>query len=499
MTPPSRQVFDPPALKRKGPRAQRGPEPLEYHTRVEGGSIVVTFTLAVATVLLAFAGLGVWGARRVRSGSDFTVAGRSASAPAVVGILLGALVGGASTVGTAQLAYTSGLSALWFTLGGGLGCLLLGWGFAAPLRRFGVETLIQLLEERYGRKTALTALAASFLGTFLSVVAQFLSGAALLASVLPLPPALAVGGTALLVLAFIALGGLRSYGTLGQAKILLLYGVLAFCALAAHSQGATPTFLWKSLPLFPWFHPLGRGLGVDLGACVSLVVGVFCTQIYLQSLFAARDEATARRGALWSALLMPPLGLLGVWVGLSVRAWGVDIDPALALPWFLLHSFSPGVAGLLWGILFITVVGCAAGLSLGMGTNLARDLLPALGWNGKGTDGRGEIRALRLSVLGVVAAAAALGARSGGSLILQWSYLSMGLRGAGTFFPLVLGVLAPGRLPPPWALASALAGLGGTLLWPLTGQQGEPLFLGLALSGAFCLAGFWAGRRGQRL
>ena len=59
------------------------------------------FALAVAAVLGGFAALGLRGIGRVRTGADYAVAGRSASAPAVVGILLGALVGGASTVGTA--------------------------------------------------------------------------------------------------------------------------------------------------------------------------------------------------------------------------------------------------------------------------------------------------------------------------------------------------------------------------------------------------------------
>ena len=38
---------------------------------------------------------------------------------------MGTLVGGASTIGTAQLAYSFGFSAWWFTLGAGLGCVML--------------------------------------------------------------------------------------------------------------------------------------------------------------------------------------------------------------------------------------------------------------------------------------------------------------------------------------------------------------------------------------
>ena len=45
-----------------------------------------------------------------------------------------------------------------------------------------------------------------------------------------------------------------------------------------------------------------------------MIVGVFTTQIYIQSLAAAKDAGTARR-AFASAILMPPMGLLGAWGG----------------------------------------------------------------------------------------------------------------------------------------------------------------------------------------
>ena len=63
----------------------------------------------------------------------------------VAGIIMGTLVGGSATVGTAQLAYHYGMSAWWFTLGGGLACLVLALGFIGPWRRSGSQTLIGIL------------------------------------------------------------------------------------------------------------------------------------------------------------------------------------------------------------------------------------------------------------------------------------------------------------------------------------------------------------------
>ena len=95
---------------------------------------MVAFGFGVGLVILGFVLLGTLAAKGVRTASDYTLAGRRAGTLDVSGILLGALVGGASTVGTVEMAYRFGLSAWWFTLGGGIGCLILGVWFAGPIR-----------------------------------------------------------------------------------------------------------------------------------------------------------------------------------------------------------------------------------------------------------------------------------------------------------------------------------------------------------------------------
>ena len=451
-----------------------------------------SFGASAVGVVLAFALLGVLKGRKT-GGKDFALSGRRASAGGVSGILLGALVGGASTVGTAEMAYVYGFSAWWFTLGGGLGCLVAGIFFARPLRRAGIVTIPQYLAQHYGTPTALVALTGSSLGTFLSVLAQFLSGTALLRSVLPLGNGAAAAVLGLLIATFLFAGGLRSYSAVGSAKIVFLYLALALCGGTAFLQGATPEALLRDLPAWPYFSLFGRGVSQDLGAAVSLVVGVLSTQIYLQALFAARDEATARRVALWSALLMPPLGMLALWIGLSLRQAGVDIPPAQALPHFLRTAFPPALGGLLWGGIFITVLGSAAGLVFGIATNLVQDLL--IPWTSRDIAGKTLLWIHRSAVAGVLAAAALLGLGLSQSLILDWSFVSMGLRGSGSFFPLMLAVLRPGSLPGAWALASGLGGLLTVLAVPFTPLAVEPLFAGLLISGLLALGGTLRERR----
>ncbi|MCE5201271.1 MAG: sodium:solute symporter family protein [Synergistaceae bacterium] len=428
------------------------------------------------------------------SGSrDYNLGGRSSSSAGVAGILLGALVGGASTVGTVQMAYSSGMTAVWFTLGGGIGCLLLGLRFAVPVRNSGITTVADYLagsyggrDSFYGSAVSFTATISSSVGTFISICAQFLSCIAMLRGIFPLSAWSAALLAALSVLGFIAAGGMKSYSTLGKAKILLLYIVLLICVGGTFYRGNTFASVASALPLHPWFNPFGRGFFTELGYLASMVVGVFTTQIYIQSLAAAKDARTARNGAFASAVLMPPMGLLGTWIGLSVRARGIDMLPEKVLPWFIMDTFPPVIGGLIWGGILITVIGCAAGLILGISTNIAKNLIPR-SFMERHRDC--EITVQRGLAGAIVALAAISGVGGAGSMILEWSYLSMGLRGAGTFLPFVIAVLRPGALSPAWALASSAGGLAGTLGWVFTGSPGDPLFAGLFVSGVCVVCG----------
>ena len=91
--------------------------------------------LLVAAVSLALAlYLGARAGKKVKTADDYSLGGRSAGVKIVAGSLLGTIVGGAATVGTAQMAFSIGLSAWWFTLGCGLALVFMGLFYASNLR-----------------------------------------------------------------------------------------------------------------------------------------------------------------------------------------------------------------------------------------------------------------------------------------------------------------------------------------------------------------------------
>ncbi len=456
------------------------------------------FMTSAGIVLFIFFGFGLFSAKKVSSSSDYVVASRKAGARGVAGVILGALVGGGATVGTVQMAYQWGLSGIWFTLGSGIACLVMGLWFVKPLRSVELVTLPQFLGRHYGKKTAMLAAVSTASGTFLSIVAQFLSGVALMRSVFPFSAeiaALLVGG---LIIAFVFGGGIKSFSRLGESKIVFLYLVLILCSFVVFLQGETPWKLIRSMPGHPFFNPFARGLGKDLGSLVSLICGVLCGQIYIQAVYTALDDASAKRGCLWASFLIPPMGFLGVWIGLAMRNSGVAVEASQALPFFIRTYFPPLVGGVLWSGIMITVLGTAVGLSLGVATNIARDIYLPMRKCSEPLNDREILLRSRLIVVFVVLFALVISCISKGSMILQWSYLGMGLKAAGIFAILLASVLKPGRLSPSWSFFSVLGGLLGTFSGTFFIHGIDPLFPGLFLAGGIALLGMVKRKRDKK-
>src|SRR5271157_5061914 len=101
-------------------------------------------------VFLLMTAVGVYAGRKVKSAEDFSMGGRRAGSMLVAGTLLGTVVGGATTIGTAQIAFRFGLSACWFCLGGGIGLAVFATGFGRRLYQSSSSTLPQVLVKKYG-------------------------------------------------------------------------------------------------------------------------------------------------------------------------------------------------------------------------------------------------------------------------------------------------------------------------------------------------------------
>lgn len=447
---------------------------------------MLAFTLTLAGIVY-FA----WGGKaKAETSDDFSLGGRKASSWNVFGAISGTLVGGASTIGTAQLAYMYGLSAWWFTLGAGLACLFLGLFLAIPLRQSGVETIPQFISRYYGEPARVAASLYSALGMFIQIVAQLLACGAILAVLFDLSMLWSALISTLMVIAFTLGGGMKSAGVTGLIKMALIYITMLASGWLAYRLAGGWDGLRTTFPDFPWFSLFGYGVKEGVSDLLSMVVGVVSTQTYLQAVFSASDTKSARSGALLNAAIIPPLGLLGVLVGLYMRKFNPDLDSALALPMFIVQHFPSTFAGIAFATLLIAAIGTASGLALGVATTLKIDIIERSLTNPK--SGLLFFRGLTAIVV-LFAFVLLLG--NLGSAIMDWSFLSMGLRGATIFFPLLFAVfLRKFDLRRSGALSIFIAPACVIVAGLMHFELLPPLYFGLSVSLALLVFGYIRGK-----
>lgn len=444
-------------------------------------SFIAAFVATLAGIIL----LAWGGSSKAKNSDDFSLAGRTAGSWTVSGAIIGTLVGGASTIGTAQLAFLYGLSAWWFTLGAGLACLFLGVFLAIPLRQSQVETIPQFISRFYGHRARVVASFFSGLGMFIQIVAQLLACGAILAVLFDLSLFWSASISALLVILFTVGGGMKSAGKTGLIKMLLIYLTMIAAGWLALVKAGGYHGLVDSFSKFPWFSLFGYGVQEGVSDLLSMLVGVISTQTYLQAVFSASDTKCARGGALLSAVIIPPLGLLGILVGLFMRQTAPGLESALVLPTFISQNFPPVFAGVAFATLLIAAVGTASGLALGVATTLRADILQGIFVSKSG----GLVFFRWLTVL-VVLSAFVLLLFNLGSAIMDWSFLSMGLRGSTIFFPLLFAVFSRRtRLARYGALSIFIAPVCVIAAGLLRLELLPPLYIGLGVSLALLSVG----------
>ena len=446
-------------------------------------------SIGTITVLLLIAAVGVLSGHRVKNKTDFESGGQSAGVGIVSGIMMGTLIGGASTIGTAQLAYHYGIAACWYTIGGGLGCLTIALFYIRLYRKNQMPTLIGIIREEYGAKAGTFASILVCGSMFLNVIAQLFSSTAVIPTLFPgvsLPLALALA--AVLMLVYVVFGGIFGAGQAGQVKTLLVYlSIAAGTAIALKNTGMC--ILLDQLDHAVYFNMFSRGAGDMLTNTAAVILGVVTTQTQMQAILTGKSEQVARRGAIVSALLIPPIGFGSAIIGMFMKVNHPELLNAKdALPQFVLNYMPDLLAGAVMGTLLIAIVGSGAGIVLGIGTIMTNDMIVPVFQ--RPLSSKEALRCTRGCIALLLLVGCFLSTGALGDIILNFATMSMGLRASIIFAPFMCAVFLPGKISSHWVIASIFCGPGLVLLFGLWKVLPfDPLFAGIGGSILCCVIG----------
>lgn len=441
--------------------------------------------IGIAGALGALILVEIRSAARIKNAADFDKGGGKSGIWLVCGALLGSLIGGQSTIGTAQLAYVYGLSGIWFTLGAALGCFALYIGYVIPLRKSHETTLMEVIANQFGRRAEYIGSILCSTGILVSVVSNIIAAAALMAAMTGSTMITGCIISMVLMCIYVVLGGAIGAGMGGIVKVILLYGMslvsIAAVLILAGGIGQGSQIQLNVGDLF------ARDVGEEICNCLSLVLGVLSTQTYAQAIWSARSYHVARKAALISGILCIPIGLGGVIVGLYMRSEQLA-SPVEAFPLFLMEHLPPLVGGLGMGALLITVVTGGGGLTLGVSTIFVRDILGRI--RPEYLIGRKHLIAMRSSIVMTLLLTGMTAMIIPGAIINDLGFLSMGLRGTVIFVPLTLALFFKNHFKEEAITVSMVMGPVGLIIATALKFEAEPLLVGVFASTFACMMGY---------
>ena len=332
----------------------------------------------VACLLL----ISVWSSRLLRRNSEgFFLAGRALPAPLVAVTVTGLAVGGASTIGVAQDAFSGkGISAGWYGVAWSVSALVVGLAVSRQYRRLNVVTVPQMFEDYYDRWGRLACVVVQVLVQIVITSLQYVAGGAILHQLLPSIFRSVESGMVFSAVVFVVMtvvGGLWSTSISNVLNVILIYVGIALAAVL--SVGVVGGFnqVAERLPVgAPYFSPVA-GVGWMWIVTMSLVL-VTCNisfQATIQIGFAAKNESHARGGFLLAALLILPVSFMAALVGVAAKASFPEMEHAAAALPRMVGSLHPVVAGVTLAALWAADVSTACGLLLSSSTVITRDVI----------------------------------------------------------------------------------------------------------------------------
>ena len=292
--------------------------------------------IVCAYIVLLFA-ISLFAKKRADKGaSEYLFAGRKLGPGLIAVNITGLAVGAASTVGVAENAFSVGLAAGWYNAAWSAGALIMGLVAAGKYRALKATTIPDLFERYYDTKGRVVSAIGLLIIMLVITSLQYLAGGAILSALLPDIFSFKGGmiTSAVVFIGITLIGGLWSSGLSNIVSVILIYVGVLYSTYAAVDQVGGLAVLASKLPAGKeWFNPFsGLPLAIVIGWFVVMITQAITAQGPVQIACGAKDASSAKKGFIWGAALIFPIGFLCALLGIIARVTSPNITATMALP-----------------------------------------------------------------------------------------------------------------------------------------------------------------------
>lgn len=340
----------------------------------------IPFIIVLVYVILLFALSIYMSVKAKKDGENFLLYKGKNNMWITAVTIAGLAIGGASTIGIAENAFSKGLSAGWYDLAWAIGAVVCSLVLVKRLRASGYTTISEMTRNMYGKTTEKIMVVSMIIIQCGIISLQYKAGGSILYSLLPgvfkdVDTATLFSFIIFMLIAFV--GGMGSVSVSNIMNITLIYvGVIVATVMVLFNKGgwdATLTMVAEN-PDVPYLS-LWEGMGLTgiLGWIVVMCGNTNSVQGVVQIALTSKSDKDAVRGFQIGALMMIPVGFLCALLGVASKALYPDGVASTALP-VILMSLPGAIAGLTLAGLWAADMSTACSMLIGLSTTCSRDV-----------------------------------------------------------------------------------------------------------------------------
>jgi solute:Na+ symporter, SSS family len=346
------------------------------------------FLVFLAIYIAALVGIGLYSAHRQRSVTDFWLAGRELG-PITIGFsAASAWITASALLLATGLFLLIGIGSIWIWVFPNIAGLIIIAAISGRIKNIPALTQPELMEIRYDPMIRAPVAVAVTVMMILFSVTDFIGFKLVLGTFFGIEPFYAIIIMAASVALYVSVGGFRAVVWTDLLQYILLAGLAIYVAALALDLCATKgvSLVTASSMLGPdWWNPfiLGGLLGA-LVFMIALLPGWVAEQDPWQKIWAARDEASAKRGLLLGAALLALVYFccLLTAIGLSVlypRPAG-EVDAEMLYLKIISDNVSPSLLALLTIGFAAASMSCTDTFATSGASCISRDLIQRHLW-----------------------------------------------------------------------------------------------------------------------
>ena len=416
----------------------------------------------------------VVGKLKIKNADDYMVAGRRMGVFMVAFSLSANNIGGGSTTGLAGKAFTSwGMSAVWYVLAASIAMIPLAY-FAPKIRKTMAVTIPEVVGRRFGKFSSGFSAVLNILALFCLTSSQIAASGSVVSVLTGIDTRICLLIAGLVVILYTTFGGMIADQISDLVQfIIILVGLAIATPFVIKGCGGWSTIASK-LP--------GDQLSftkIGWVAIIGYIFNYFCTFLsgpeMISRFESAKDEKTAQRASLVSAVLMAAMAIFPTLLGLAALSVSDAIgNPASSSAMMAVtQAYAPTIiTGIVSAAIISATMSSADSNLLCMSTMIINDLF--LPYSGKKLDGMKEVRATR--ICNIICCIVAVFISFFGINIVTMNTFAFAIRCAGPFAAYGLGLVIP-RATKHSGQISIITGTIGVVIWQIL--SGGGFYLGI--------------------